>query len=63
MIFYAIILDEKFVGFIDSEEQQEFLLESNPAYEFLEFEWSTGHEPPPMPTDIVVKDGQVELVK
>lgn len=63
MIFYAVLLNDEFTGFIDSEEQQAFLLECDAGYKFYEFEWATGHEPPPMPTDIVIKDGQVEMVK
>ena len=62
MIFYAIMLNDKFVGFINSAEQQAFLLECNANHTFYEFEWGTGHNPPPMPTDVVIKDGKIELV-
>ena len=63
MIFYAVMLNDELVGFIDSVEQQAFLLECDADHKFYDFEWATGHEPPPMPTDIIVKDGKVELVK
>lgn len=48
MIFYATYIDDNFVGFIDTVEQQAFLLEQNPDTKFYEFEWETGHNPPPM---------------
>lgn len=62
MIFYVVVLNDNVMGFIDNKEQQDFLLECDPSYIFLEFEWESGHNPPPMIQDIIVKDGIVELV-
>jgi len=63
MKFYAVLLNNQIIGFIDSEEQKDFLLECDPTHEFLEFDWETGHNPPPMLENIKVENGKLEIVK
>ena len=40
MKYFAIYLDETFVGFITEDSQKVFLLETNPNYKFYEFIWN-----------------------
>lgn len=59
MIYFAIYLENNFVGFITEESQKSFLLECNPLYEFYEFNWE--FETPPMSHNINLEDGIIQL--
>jgi hypothetical protein len=61
MKYIAIYLDETFVGFITEESQKTFLLECDSNYEFYNFTWDS--EVPPMPSDIELVDGSINIVK
>lgn len=61
MTYFAIYLENNFIGFITEESQKAFLLECNPLHEFYEFIWE--FETPPMPYDISLEDGVITILK
>ena len=59
MIYFAIYLENNFIGFITDESQKSFLLEYNPLHEFYEFNWE--FETPPMPHNISLENGVITI--
>jgi hypothetical protein len=59
MIYFAIYLDESFIGFISEESQKAFLLECDPNHEFYQFTWN--EETPPYPWNVSLVDGELEV--
>jgi hypothetical protein len=60
MEYYAIYLNENFVGFINEESQKAFLLECDPNHEFYQFTWDK--DTPPMPGDINLVNGNLQII-
>ena len=60
MKYFAIYLDETFVGFITEDSQKVFLLETNPNYKFYEFIWN--HSFLPMESNVSVIDNQIQVI-
>lgn len=60
MNYFAIYLDETFIGFITEELQKAFFLEINPNYKFYQFIWN--YDFLPMPSNILVVDDQIQVI-
>lgn len=56
MKYFAVINENKLVGFIVEEEQQAFLVSQMPSCTFHEFMW-IDETRPPYPSDFEVVDG------
>jgi hypothetical protein len=61
MIYFAIYLNDRFIGFITEESQKVFLLETNLNYKFYPFTWEQDF--PPMSDDILLVDEKIQLIK
>jgi hypothetical protein len=59
MNYFAIYLNDNFIGFIKEEAQKAFLLECNPDHQFYVFEWEQDN--PPMPSDVSLVDGELQV--
>ena len=59
MNYFAIYLNGSFVGFITEESQKAFLLECDPNHKFYQFTWN--EETPPMPTNVSLVDGNIQV--
>ena len=59
MNYFAIYLNDSFVGFIMEESQKAFLLECDPNHEFYQFTWN--EETPPMPKNVSLIDGVLQV--
>lgn len=57
MTYFAIYLNESFIGFITEESQKAFLLECDPNHQFYQFTWNG--ETPPMPENVELVDGEL----
>lgn len=55
MNYFAIYLNDNFVGFITEESQKAFLLECDANHVFYQFTWN--QDTPPMPRNISLIDG------
>jgi hypothetical protein len=60
MNYFAIYLDETFVGFITEESQKAFFLETNPNYKFYQFIWN--HDFLPMPSNVLVVNNEIQVI-
>jgi len=60
MNYFAIYLNETFIGFITEESQKAFLLECDSNYQFYEFTWNL--DSPPMPSNVSVIDDQIQVI-
>ena len=61
MTYFAIYLENNFIGFISEESQKDFFIECDPSYKFYDFDW--GFETPPMPHDINLENEVIEILK
>jgi hypothetical protein len=61
MIYFAIYLEKKLIGFITEESQKEFLLECNELTKFYEFIWE--FDTPPMLEDIQLDNEKIVILK
>ena len=59
MNYFAIYLNDNFIGFITEESQKAFLLECDPNHQFYAFEWT--QEKLPMPSDVSLVDGELQI--
>ena len=59
MNYFAIYLNDNFVGFITEESQKPFLLECDPNHLFYQFTWN--EDTPPMPENISLVDGELQV--
>jgi hypothetical protein len=60
MNYFAIYLNETFIGFITEESQKSFFLETNPNYQFYQFNWD--FDSLPMPSNVLVIDDQIQVI-
>ena len=60
MNYFAMYLNETFIGFITEESQKAFFLETNPNYKFYQFTWDFNS--PPMPSNVLVIDDQIQII-
>ncbi len=59
MNYFAIYLNDNFIGFITEESQKPFLLECDPNHQFYPFTWE--QESPPMPNNVSLVNGELQV--
>jgi hypothetical protein len=60
MNYFAIYLNETFIGFITEESQKVFLLECNSDYQFYQFTWNL--DSPPMSSNMSLINGELQVI-
>jgi hypothetical protein len=60
MNYFAIYLNETFIGFITEESQKVFLLDCNSDYEFYQFTWDL--DSPPMPSNVSLINDELQVI-
>lgn len=60
MDYFAIYLNESFIGFITEESQKVFLLECNSDYVFYQFTWDI--DSPPMPSNVLLINEELQVI-
>lgn len=60
MNYFAIYLNETFIGFITEESQKEFFLECDSDYVFYQFTWDL--DLPPMPSNVSLINEELQVI-
>lgn len=60
MKYFAIYLNETFIGFITEESQKSFFIECDLNYVFYQFKWDL--DSPPMPSNVLLINEELQVI-